>query len=379
MLETIGYGFDWLRTELAWAPDILTAGVILLLSVALALALYGVIDHFVQPLAGYHPYARTVTSRIRGPMRLAFVVIALFAAVPAAPLDDDAKRLVARILALGVIGLIGWAVMRAIEGAASIYLLRFRLDVEDNLLARKHVTQVRILLRTLDVLIIIITLAAALMTFEPVRQYGVSLFASAGVAGLVVGLAARPLLSNLLAGVQLAVTQPIRIDDVVIVENEWGRIEEITSTYVVVRIWDLRRLIVPLTYFIEKPFQNWTRAAAEILAPVLLYLDYTAPVDRIRQKSKEFAEKSALWNRQVFSVQVTDAKEATLELRILLSANSASAAWDLRCEIREKIIDFLRREYPHALPRHRADVAFKDEAALREAAARASHQPASQH
>src|SRR5581483_1078094 len=133
VLETIGYGFDWLRTELAWAPDILTAGVILLLSVALALALYGVIDHFVQPLAGYHPYARTVTSRIRGPMRLAFVVIALFAAVPAAPLDDDAKRLVARILALGVIGLIGWAVMRAIEGAASIYLLRFRLDVEDNL------------------------------------------------------------------------------------------------------------------------------------------------------------------------------------------------------------------------------------------------------
>src|SRR5581483_1442760 len=169
VLETIGYGFDWLRTELAWAPDILTAGVILLLSVALALALYGVIDHFVQPLAGYHPYARTVTSRIRGPMRLAFVVIALFAAVPAAPLDDGAKRLVARILALGVIGLIGWAVMRAIEGAASIYLLRFRLDVEDNLLARKHVTQVRILLRTLDVLIIIITLAAALMTFEPVR------------------------------------------------------------------------------------------------------------------------------------------------------------------------------------------------------------------
>ena len=160
------------------------------------------------------------------------------------------------------------------------------MDAADNLLARKHVTQVRVLLRSADVLVLVITLGAALMTFEPVRQYGVSLFASAGVAGIVAGLAARPVLSNLFAGVQLAMTQPIRIDDAVIVENEWGSIEEITSTYVVVRLWDWRRMIVPLTYFIEKPFQNWTRETAALIGSAFFYLDYRAPVDAIRDKLK---------------------------------------------------------------------------------------------
>ena len=155
--------------------------------------------------------------------------------------------------------LLGWIALSAIRIAADLYLLRYRIDVEDNLLARKHVTQVRILMRAADTLVVTVTLAIALMTFESVRQYGVSLFASAGAAGLVVGLAARPVLSNLIAGVQIAMTQPIRIEDAVTVENEWGWIEEITSTYVVVRLWDLRRLIVPLNYFIEKPFTNWTR------------------------------------------------------------------------------------------------------------------------
>ena len=159
--------------------------------------------------------------------------------------------------------LIGWIAITATHIVAELYLLRFRLDVDDNLLARKHVTQVRVLRRVVDTLLIIVTIGAALMTFEPVRQYGVSLFASAGVAGLVVGFAARPVLSNLIAGIQLAVTQPIRIEDAVVVENESGRVEEITSTYVVLRLWDMRRMIVPLTYFIEKPFQNWTRESAK--------------------------------------------------------------------------------------------------------------------
>ncbi|MEX1083653.1 MAG: mechanosensitive ion channel domain-containing protein, partial [Xanthobacteraceae bacterium] len=319
-------------------------------------ALHGLVTRLLERVAAFHPYARSVLTGIQGPTRLAFIVIALFAALPAAPLDPDSSEVIARLLLLTVIGLIGWAAITALNTTANIYLLRFRVDTDDNLLARKHVTQVRILLRTLDALLIIITVSAALMTFEPVRQYGVSLFASAGVAGLVVGLAARPVLSNLLAGVQLAVTQPIRMDDVVVVEGEWGRIEEITATYVVVRVWDLRRLIVPLTYFIEKPFQNWTREGAAILAPVLLYLDYTAPLDRIREKAKEFTEQSPRWNRQVFNVQVTDAKEATMEVRVLVSANTASAAWDLRCELREKLIDFLQRDYPQALPRRRQEI-----------------------
>ena len=189
------------------------------------------------------------------------------------------------------------------------------------------------------------------------RQYGYSLFASAGVAGIVVGLAARPLLSNLFAGVQLAMTQPIRIQDVVIVEGEWGIIEEITATYVVVRIWDLRRLIVPLTYFIEKPFQNWTRETSSLIGAVYFYLDYRAPIGAIRDKLNELVEKSKDWNGQTVSLQVTDAKESTIEVRATMSANSAGQAWNLRCEVREQMIDFLQREHPEALPRQRNELA----------------------
>jgi small-conductance mechanosensitive channel len=189
-----------------------------------------------------------------------------------------------------------------------------------------------------------------------VRQYGVSLFASAGVAGLVAGLAARPVLSNLFAGVQLAMTQPIRIDDVVIVENEWGIVEEITSTYVVVRIWDLRRLIVPLTYFIEKPFQNWTRESSALLGSAFLYVDYRAPVEIIRNKLSEIVKSSKNWDGKVVNLQVTDAKENTVELRCLMSANSAGQAFNLRCEVREQLIDFLQKHHPEALPRQRSEV-----------------------
>jgi small-conductance mechanosensitive channel len=181
----------------------------------------------------------------------------------------------------------------------------------------------------------------------------VTLFASAGVAGIVAGLAARPLLTNFLAGVQIAVAQPIRIDDTVIVENESGRIEEITFNYVVVRLWDLRRLIVPLGYFIEKPFQNWTRTDNELIGTVFLYVDHATPVEAVRAKLAEIVAQSKLWNGKVASLQVSDCRETTIELRALVSANNASAVWDLRCEVREKLIDFLQREHPEALPRRR--------------------------
>jgi small-conductance mechanosensitive channel len=191
----------------------------------------------------------------------------------------------------------------------------------------------------------VVTLSAVLMTFEPVHQYGVSLFASAGVAGLVAGLAARPMLSNLIAGIQIATTQLIRIDDQVVVENESGRIEEITSTYVVIRLWDLRRLIVPLSYFIEKPFQSWTRDTTNLIGSVLLYVDFTAPVDAIRARLMEIVKASQL--------QVTDARESTIELRALVSARTAGDAFNLRCEVREQLIGFLQNEHPTALPRMR--------------------------
>lgn len=300
-----------------------------------------------------HPFLRTVLRVTRGPTRLALVLIVVAAILPATSLTDYAAELIARAIGLATICLLGWIATTALRIAADLYLRRFRLDVADNLLARKHFTQVHVMLRVLDVVIVLVTLGFALMTFEPVRQYGVTLFASAGVAGIVAGLAARPVLTNFLAGVQLAVAQPIRIDDAVIIENEWGNVEEITFSYVVVRLWDWRRMVVPLSYFIEKPFQNWTRIGGELIGTVLLYVDHTAPVDAIRDKLTEIAKHSKLWNGQVVNLQVSDCKETTIELRALVSANSASAVWDLRCEVRENLIDFLQREHPYALPRRR--------------------------
>jgi small-conductance mechanosensitive channel len=189
------------------------------------------------------------------------------------------------------------------------------------------------------------------MTFDPVRQFGLSLFASAGVAGLVAGLAARPMLSNLIAGIQIATTQPIRIDDEVVVEGQWGRVEEITSTYVVIGLWDLRQLIVPLSYFIEKPFENWTRDSTDLVGAVSFHLDYMVPVERVRAEVMEIVNASPLWDHKIAKLQVFDAKEFSLELRVLVSARTSSAVSDLRLQIREQVIAFLQRECPACLPR----------------------------
>jgi small-conductance mechanosensitive channel len=223
-------------------------------------------------------------------------------------------------------------------------------------MARKHITQTRILRRIAKILISLIAISAALMSFESVRQYGVSLLASAGAAGIVVGLALQPLLKNIFAGIQLAITQPIRIDDALLVEGEWGKVEEITSTFVVIRIWDLRRLVVPLNYFLENPFQNWTKEGSRLIGSVMLYLDYSVPIDALRNRAKEIVSASPLWDKDVFVVQVTDAKETTVEVRILATASDSGRAFDLRCEIREKLLLFLRQEYPQALPRFRAEL-----------------------
>jgi len=204
-----------------------------------------------------------------------------------------------------------------------------------------------------DDTVIVVTAGFALMTFDAVRQYGVSLFASAGVAGILAGLAARPVLSNLLAGLQLAVTQPIRLEDAVTVENEYGWIEEITSTYVVIRLWDLRRFIVPLSYFIEKPFYNWTRQATANIGTVSLYLDYAAPIDRIREKATEFVAQSEQPTAKVVNVLVATTSPQGIEVRVLASANSAGSTFDLCAELREKLIGFLQQEHPEALPRTR--------------------------
>jgi small-conductance mechanosensitive channel len=210
--------------------------------------------------------------------------------------------------------------------------------------------------RILAASIVVITVCLIFMSIPSIRQIGITLFASAGIAGIVAGLAARPALTNLIAGVQLALTQPIRIDDVVIVEGEWGWIEEIRMTFVVVRVWDLRRLVVPLSYFMEKPFQNWTRTKADILGTVFLYVDYAVPVQRVREELHRILKADDLWDGEVWGLQVTNATESAIELRALMGARNSEDAWNLRCHVREQLIGFLHREHPESLPRLRAEL-----------------------
>jgi small-conductance mechanosensitive channel len=344
------------RNALSFAPPWAVSFVLLVSAVAVAWLLYAAILVVLRRiLRGRRPYLLSMLNATKNPARFGLLLFALAITLPTTPLGPETRAVLAQCLLLATIFLLGWIATAALEIAATIYLRKFRLDVDDNLLARKHITQIRVLVRVLDTMIILITLGFALMTFDAVRQYGVSLFASAGVAGIVAGLAARPVLSNLFAGVQLAVTQPIRIEDAVTVENEYGWVEEITSTYVVIRLWDLRRLIVPLTYFIEKPFYNWTRHAANFIGSVLLYLDYGAPVDRIRQKATELVAQSQLASGKVTSVQVTNTRPDSIEVRILISADTAANASNLCAELREALIAYLQREHPEALPRQRSE------------------------
>lgn len=340
-----------------WAPEWVVGLGVLVGSAIIALVLYNWILRLFVRLAGrFGTFPQVLVDRARGPVAAVLVIAVLGATLPAAGFAPPLTASLAHVLLIGFVLAMGWGAFNALDAAAVLYLRRFQVNVPDNLLARKHLTQVNILKRAAQTLVVLVTVAGALMTIAAVRQYGVSLFASAGAAGLVVGLSARPLLSNLIAGVQLALTQPIRIEDAVVVEGEWGWIETIASTYVVIRIWDLRRLIVPLTYFIEKPFQNWTHQSADLLGSVHLHVDWTVPVDRLRDKLNEIVHASERWDGKVVVLQVVEATGPTVQLRALVSAKNSGIAWDLRCEVREKLVAFLQAEYPHALPRQRTEI-----------------------
>jgi len=300
--------------------------------------------------------ARSVVERARGPLWLVVPVLAVQLALPATGMDDGATETIRHVLSLGMILGMTWFAIAAIHVGRDAILARHRVDVSDNLNARRIHTQIGLIARCMGILIGIVGVAVALMTFPKVEQIGASLLASAGIAGLAVGLAARPLITNLIAGVQIAFTEPIRIDDVLIVEGEWGRVEEITPTYVVLRIWDERRLIIPLGYFIEQPFQNWTRTRADILGTVFLHVDYAAPIDAIRAELKRLLDENPLWDRRAWGLVVTEATDRTLQLRALMSAANSGDAWDLRCHVREKLVEFLQREHPEALPKVRASI-----------------------
>ncbi len=254
---------------------------------------------------------------------------------------------------LALIGVLTWLGMHIVMAAGDIIIYLHPIEVADNLNARRIHTQVRVLTRIAMTIVGVIGLSSILMTFPAVHQIGATLLASAGVAGLVGGIAARPVLGNLIAGLQIALTQPVRLDDVVVVAGEWGRIEEITSSYIVVCIWDQRRLIVPLQWLIENPFQNWTRSTAHIIGSVFLWVDYRLPIEPLRTELARLCNTASEWDRRVQTLQVTDMNERAMQIRALVSSKDSSLNWDLRCKIREGLLEFIQNHYPDYLPRLR--------------------------
>lgn len=249
--------------------------------------------------------------------------------------------------------------IRAISVLEDYVYFHYDLNKTDNLKERKIRTQLKFMRKLIVAIIIFVTIALVLLSFESFRKIGTGLLTGVGIGGIIIGFAAQNSLGNLLAGMQLAFTQPIRIDDVLVVEGEWGRVEDITLTYVVLRIWDQRRLILPINYFIQKPFQNWTRISADITGTVFMYMDYTIPLEPIRIEFNRLLGLSPFWDKKVGVLQVTDAKEHTIEIRILVSARNSSDAFDLRCYIRENMITFIQKNYPESLPKLRTDFSSK--------------------
>jgi small-conductance mechanosensitive channel len=334
-----------------WFGPILAA----LIAVPLALLVHRIGGMVLRRLARHAPVLHVMLVNIQNPARFVLPLVALQMVWQAAPDDLRFVNSVRHLNGLLLIAAATWLAIRAVNGIADGVLAKHPHDVEDNLQARRVLTQTRVLARTAGSVLLVAGASLMLMTFPGARQVGASLLASAGVIGIVAGLAAKPVFSNLIAGLQIALAQPIRIDDVLVVEGEWGRVEEITGTFVVLRIWDDRRLILPLSYFIEKPFQNWTRSSAQLLGSVFIYADYGMPLAPLREEVERIVKSAPEWDGRFFNLRVTDATERTMQIRVLCTAASSSLAFDLRCTVREGLIEFMQREYPQFLPRLRIE------------------------
>jgi small-conductance mechanosensitive channel len=289
-------------------------------------------------------------------LRVIVPVVGIIFALPMIGLSTESAGVLGKGSSILIIAAVAYVLFQAISLGEKAVLAQYDIKAADNLQARKVYTQVHVLVKTLHVIVGLFTVASVLMLFDEVRQFGTSILASAGVLGIIIGFAAQRTIANLFAGFQLAMTQPIRMDDVVIVEGEWGRIEEITLTYIVVRIWDERRLIVPLSHFIEKPFQNWTRVSADILGSVFVWADYSKPLAELRPAVERIVKGCPDWDQRFWNLQVTETTERAMQLRVLATASDASKAWNLRCEIREKLLAFIQEQLPQGLPRIRASL-----------------------
>jgi len=294
--------------------------------------------------------------RIKSPLRFLMPGLCVLLVMPLLRLPEDAGSFIGHFIQILLIAFFSWLTMQIVSMLRDVFLSQYDINSRDNVRARSVHTQMRLITNIIGVVIVVLTISFVLMSFAEVRQIGVSILASAGIVGIVIGFAAQKTLGNLIAGIQIAIAQPIRLGDVVVIEGEWGLIEKITLTFVVVRVWDLRRLVVPISYFLEKPFQNWTRTSADLLGTVFIYADYTVPVKEVRNELTRILQNSPQWDKKVNELQVTNATDKTVELRALMSAEDSSTAWNLRCEVREKMLEFLQQRFPNCLPRVRIEM-----------------------
>lgn len=360
---------DFIQSHMHGWQDRLDTLVVAVAAVAIAimaaLAVHYALFRLLRRLAkaSESPTDDMLVARLARPTRYALIALGLVLVARETPAVSAFWERVAGFVMPALIGWIALAVLHAFVKAME---MRHDISVADNRNARRKRTRMTILSRIASFIIVFITIGLMLLSIPGVRDIGVTLMASAGLAGLAVGAAAQPALKSLIAGFQMAMTEPISIDDVVIIDGEWGRIEDIRTTYVVVRIWDERRLVVPTTKFLEETFQNWTREGAELLAPVLLHLDPMTDIAPLRAAFEEQVEAHPLWDKRVKKLQVTDASPQSIEVRLLMSANNAGEAFDLRCDIRESMLAWVRRNLPDAVVRRRVEARGPEEAVLGE-------------
>ncbi|MCW2783737.1 MAG: Small-conductance mechanosensitive channel [Marmoricola sp.] len=340
-------------TDLVSARPVAVLGGTLLISLAIGF-LTGFVFNQISRLTR-HPFLRIAHEACGSAWRATLVAVGQLSVVAGAGLPHQVEGPVRHVYLIVTIAAVSWLVGKVLVLIQDTVLQRVRVDEPDNRRARRMRTQLATLRRLTAVTIAIIAIAAILMSFTEMRTYGASVLASAGIAGVVAGLAAQTTLSNVFAGLQLVFTDQLRYDDVVVVQEQWGRVEELTLTYVVVHLWDERRLVLPATYFTTTPFENWTRSESRVLAAVQLYLDPSAPIPEIRAKAREIIAANPLWDQRDWVLQVTDTTEMTIVVRILASAPDASTAFDLRCDIREGLIGWLQAEHPAALPKVRVE------------------------
>lgn len=331
---------------------------LIIVAIIAGLLLYVLIFHFLHGAEkyGWIITDRRMVNRLAAPARVMLPLLCILIAFPYLLFQEQIKVFLQHLFEIGLIASCTWLCISSVTGMQDVILSRYDLMVHDNLKARVVHTQVNVMVKIVLVVLLIVAFALALTTFEQIRRIGISILASAGIIGVIAGIGAQRSIAHIFAGIQIAISQPIRIDDVVVVEGEWGIIEEINLTYVVVRVWDLRHLVLPITYFLEKPFQNWTRATAHLLGTVMIYADYSLPVDEVRAELKRILEQAPKWNGEAWALHVTDAQERSLELRALVSADNAGSLWELRCHVREKLIEFMTSRYPQSLPRIRVDL-----------------------